>query len=257
MSIEAVFFDIDGTLIDENKLTADKTVYAINQLRENGIKVIFATGRSPRHIVDVQKMFGIHSFVCFNGSVGVCEGKRIFQHALNHGSLTRLITDATTKNNPMVFLNERGSYASSEADEQISASFNHLKEDHPEYRPNVWESEEIIQSFLYCSPEEQKMYEEEHEELKFTRWHTYAVDVNNHNMNKSVGIKSYLEYLNINPRNTAAFGDNLNDLEMLSYVGYGIAMGNAVDVAKEKADYVTKPLHENGIYFGLKHMGLI
>lgn len=257
MSIEVVFFDIDGTLIDENKRTATKTAEAINQLKENGTKVIFATGRSPRHIVDIQKMFQIDSFICFNGSIGVQEGDSIFHHALNHAHLTDLVENADANAHPMAFLNNLGTYANAKNDERIRASFQHLKEALPEYRPTVWKEEPIIQSFLYCLPEEQQQYEQDHPELKFTRWHKYAVDVNNHNMNKSIGIRSYLEYLDIDPKNAAAFGDNLNDLEMLSYVGYGVAMGNAIDAAKEKADFVTKPLHENGIYYGLKHLELI
>ncbi len=257
MSIEVVFFDIDGTLIDVNKRTASKTVEAINQLKENGTKVVIATGRSPRHIVDIQEMFNIDSFVCFNGSIGVNEGASIFHHALNHAHLTDLVNDTDVNSHPMAFLNNLGSYTNAENDNRIKVTFDHLKEEMPEYRPTVWKEEPIIQSFLYCSPDEQKYYEENHPELKFTRWHKYAMDVNNYDMNKSVGIRSYLEYLDIDPKNAAAFGDNLNDLEMLSYVGHGVAMGNAIDAAKEKADFVTKPLHDNGIYYGLKHLELI
>ena len=44
---------------------------------------------------------------------------------------------------------------------------------------------------------------------------------------------------------------------MLDFVGVGIAMGDGTDVAKEHANYVTKGLHEDGIYHALKHFGLI
>lgn len=54
-----------------------------------------------------------------------------------------------------------------------------------------------------------------------------------------------------------AFGDSINDVEMLKHVQHGIAMGNGTKAAKEAADYITAPLHEDGIYKGLEHFGLI
>ena len=44
---------------------------------------------------------------------------------------------------------------------------------------------------------------------------------------------------------------------MLEFAGVGVAMGDGTDVAKEHADYVTRGLHEDGIYHALKHFALI
>ena len=54
-----------------------------------------------------------------------------------------------------------------------------------------------------------------------------------------------------------AFGDGLNDIEMLGTVGHGIAMGNALDEVKKHAEFVTKDVDDSGILYGLKHMGLL
>ncbi|WP_106497768.1 HAD hydrolase family protein [Lentibacillus sp. Marseille-P4043] len=59
------------------------------------------------------------------------------------------------------------------------------------------------------------------------------------------------------PRNTFAFGDGLNDIEMLTEVGTGIAMGNGVSELKKVADYVTVDVDENGIVKGLQQFGLL
>ena len=56
---------------------------------------------------------------------------------------------------------------------------------------------------------------------------------------------------------TYAFGDSMNDLEILQEAGTGIAMGNAVPKLKEGADYVTDRIDENGIYNACKHFRLI
>jgi hydroxymethylpyrimidine pyrophosphatase-like HAD family hydrolase len=71
-------------------------------------------------------------------------------------------------------------------------------------------------------------------------------------MNKALGLKKLLDHLNLKPEEAAAFGDGLNDLELIESVGTGIAMGNAVDELKGKARYVTRSLHEGGIAFAVE-----
>ena len=74
---------------------------------------------------------------------------------------------------------------------------------------------------------------------------------------KASGIEKTCELLGIEKEDTYAFGDSINDVEMLKHVQHGIAMGNGTKAAKEAADYITAPLHEDGIYKGLEHFGLI
>ncbi len=54
-----------------------------------------------------------------------------------------------------------------------------------------------------------------------------------------------------------AFGDGVNDAEMLRFDGIGVAMGNAVEVTKEAADYITDSVDNDGILKALQHFGLI
>ena len=75
--------------------------------------------------------------------------------------------------------------------------------------------------------------------------------------NKATGIQKLLEHLHMDRKDTYAFGDSNNDLEMLEYVQYGIAMGNAYPDVLKKARYRTDTIQEQGIYKGLKKFGLI
>ena len=61
----------------------------------------------------------------------------------------------------------------------------------------------------------------------------------------------------IDREETMAFGDGENDMEMLRYVGIGVAMGNASDAVKAAADYVTDTVDDDGIEKALRHFGLI
>jgi hypothetical protein len=64
---------------------------------------------------------------------------------------------------------------------------------------------------------------------------------------KAKGIRKLVESLGMDMEDTVAFGDGRNDVEMLSEVGFGIAMGNGADEAKEVANYVTDDVDKNGI----------
>ncbi len=66
-----------------------------------------------------------------------------------------------------------------------------------------------------------------------------------------------IERLPFDISDTYAFGDGLNDLQMIEYVGTGVAMGNAVPELKEIADFVTKPVDEDGIAYAVKELGLL
>ena len=74
---------------------------------------------------------------------------------------------------------------------------------------------------------------------------------------KAEGIKKMLEILGIPREHVYAFGDALNDKEMLEFVGTGIAMGNAVQEIKDIADMVTKSVDQEGIKYGLEMVGLL
>jgi hypothetical protein len=64
-------------------------------------------------------------------------------------------------------------------------------------------------------------------------------------------------HLNLDINHIYAVGDSRNDLEMLTYAGCGIAMGNASKDAKEAADYITTDLWEDGIWNALEHFDLM
>ncbi|MDE6596860.1 MAG: HAD hydrolase family protein, partial [Oscillospiraceae bacterium] len=55
------------------------------------------------------------------------------------------------------------------------------------------------------------------------------------------------ERLCISAENIAAFGDDFNDVEMLKYCGTGVAMGNAVEEAKQAADFVCDTNDNDGL----------
>lgn len=89
------------------------------------------------------------------------------------------------------------------------------------------------------------------------RWHPTFCDISPIGGTKQLGIDKFLEYYGLDLKDTMAFGDGGNDMQMLQHVSLAVAMGNAGDELKSIADFVTKGVDDEGIAYALKHYGLI
>ncbi|PLT34365.1 Cof-type HAD-IIB family hydrolase [Bacillus sp. V5-8f] len=255
--MKIVFFDIDGTLLDHEKKLPSSTKAAIKQLQENEIFVAISTGRAPFMFENLREELGIHSFVSFNGQFVVFEGQAIYKNPLSREQLRKLHKDAEANNTPMVFMNETTMKATVQHDQRIETSLGSLQFPHPEKDESFYHDRDIFQSLLFCNEKEQSLYVGEYEKFRFIRWHEYSMDVLPRGGSKAEGIRKLIEKAGFAMEDVYAFGDGLNDIEMLESVGTGIAMGNAVDEVKKFADHVTGHVDNEGIYNGLKHFGLI
>lgn len=102
-----------------------------------------------------------------------------------------------------------------------------------------------------------KQYKDNFRDFDFVRWHPLSVDVLPKGGSKAKGIEKIVEKLNIPKERIYAFGDGLNDTEMLSTVNNSVAMGNAEEKVKHVAKYITESVENNGIEHGLKLVGLL
>jgi Cof subfamily protein (haloacid dehalogenase superfamily) len=252
-----VFFDIDGTLLDHEKKLPTSTKEAILQLKEGGVHVAIATGRAPFMFADLREELGIHSYVSFNGQYVVFEGEVIYQNPLEEKMLEQLLEHAHKNGHPLVFLDEKMMKASMENHDYIHASMESLKFTHPEYDPNYYKGRRIYQALLFCRQEEEHEYISAYQMFQFIRWHEVSTDVIPFGGSKAEGIKKMVNRLGISMKDVIAFGDGLNDIDMIQYVGTGIAMGNAKEEVKKAANLITKPVDEDGIAYGLKLVGLL
>ena len=84
-----------------------------------------------------------------------------------------------------------------------------------------------------------------------------SFDLTLKNESKAKGIKELAKALNVPVEDTIAFGDGRNDVEMLSEVGLGIAMGNAAKEAKDVAKFITKDIGDHGIVYAIEYFSLL
>ncbi|MBD2871336.1 Cof-type HAD-IIB family hydrolase [Paenibacillus arenilitoris] len=257
MGYKIVFFDIDGTLINEHKEIPDDTVKAIAELKERGVEPVIATGRAPYFIKPLAEKLGIESFVCLNGAYVVYKGRPLYKREIEKGSLEALVKRAAEHDHGLVFEGEHAFFADKEDHPFIVESVNSLKVDQPGYNPEFWKTDGIYQVFLHCESQDEHLYADLHRELKLIRWHPQAMDVLPAGGSKAQGIAALLKELGLTPADAVAFGDGLNDKEMLEAVGFGVAMGNSHPELLPFADFVTTHVDEQGIRNGLVEAGLL
>ncbi|MEK5105207.1 Cof-type HAD-IIB family hydrolase [Cytobacillus sp. FSL K6-0129] len=255
--MKIVFFDIDGTLLNKENVIPDSTKKAVKQLQENGIYVAIATGRAPFMFKHIREQLDIESFVSFNGQYVVFEGNVIYKNPLNKVQLRQLEKHTHKNGHPMVYLNEETMKSSVSHHPYIQESMDSLDFPHPEEDAIFYEKKEIYQALVFCKHEDESLYLDGYDDFGFVRWHRVSTDVVPTGGTKAEGIKEMIKRLNISMEDVYAFGDGLNDIEMLEASGVGVAMGNAFPEVKKVANMVTEHVDEDGIWKGLRRLELI
>ena len=252
-----VFFDIDGTLLDEDKVIPDSTKKAVRLLQEKGIHTVIATGRVPKMFYWIQQELNIDSYVSMNGQYVVFEGREVYSNPIDPNLLQSLSTMTSTNGHALAYCSHNDYKASERNHPFIESSFDSLMLPYPEVEHDFYKKSPIYQGHLYCDYQYEQLYVDRFPDFSFVKWHDFAYDILPKGVSKAVGIRKLLELLNISNSNSFAFGDGLNDLEMLAEAGTGVAMGNAVPEAKAAADIITTSSSHNGILNGLIQVGLL
>ena len=112
----------------------------------------------------------------------------------------------------------------------------------------------IYKAYIACTVENEGQIENL-QNVPFARYQDAYVFVEPDD--KSIGIKSILDYYHAPYEDAVVFGDNKNDLKMFRDEWTSIAMGNAIDELKERATFVTKDAVDDGIAYACKHFNWI
>lgn len=258
MTRKIIFFDIDGTLLDHDKQLPRSTKQAIQALKEKGHEVAIATGRAPFMFADLRKELNIQTFVSYNGQYVVLNNEVIYTNPLNKEALQSLTDVAVSNGHPIVYMDHEDMKANVYHHDYIVESIDTLKiEKFPTHDPHYFKERETYQSLLFCQEREEELYGEEFKQFDFVRWHPVSVDVVPAGGSKAKGIEKIIKKMGFEKDSIFAFGDGLNDVEMLKAIHNSVAMGNAHDLAKKAAKYITKSVDEDGILHGLRMVGLL
>lgn len=258
------FFDIDGTLIECNKgiySIQQTTRSALKQLQEQGDDVFLATGRCKCFILDGVMDYPFSGYVTCNGAYVEYKGKSIYKKVIPAEAIYKTQKLCQERNLSYYFEGNDFIYV-----------LNKSNPKHLEFKDNWGMKDEIIVDDFHIDEIEtyigmivvntkediQPMVEELSPYFDIQRHQTgFSFDLTLKGESKAKGIEELVKVLGKDMKDTIAFGDGRNDIEMLSSVGLGIAMGNGAIEAKEVADYVSDDVDKDGILKALHHFSLL
>lgn len=258
------FFDIDGTLIECNRgiySIQDSTRKALDQLKQQGDDVFLATGRCKCFIVDGVKEYPFSGYVTCNGAYVEYKGEVVYKKIIGEDAI--MATHKICQERNMAYYFEGNDYI---------YVLNKTNPKHIEFKNNWGMKDEVIVDdfkvedietyigmIVVNSTEDiEPMVEALSPYFDIQRHQSdFSFDLTLKGESKAKGICKLVQALDLKMESTVAFGDGRNDIEMLSEVGLGIAMGNAAIEAKHVADYITDDVDNDGILKALHHFSLL
>lgn len=244
--IKLIASDLDNTLLQNgSQMLTPRAIPLILRLAENGILFVAASGRQYPNLL---RLFGkaadSMAFICENGSFVTYQDNIIAKTGMEPSSTRLLIKDILAKEGCEVLISgERTSYVLPKTTQFLSHMQDTVK-NNVQIIHNLNEiPEEIIKVSVY-----EKEGIAKHAPYFLERFGTVAkctvsdlhwIDFVHPDVNKGTALSSLLAHLSIRPDEAAAFGDNYNDLEMLSLVGSGFVMENAAPEIKARFCHCT------------------
>lgn len=256
-----VFFDIDDTLyIKDERRIPDSTRQALAALRAQGIVTAIATGRTPAVLPDVIKQLieeaSIEILVCINGQYVCRNGQTLADFPMARETVAELSERLAARGIAVGRVSHGGINVSHETPALLQAMRDLgirysdvplAEDDAPTYQMLAFYPQQEAEAVAALLPEG----------IKTVRWHAQAVDLLDEAGSKARGIAAVLARLGLTMADAMAFGDGLNDLEMMQAVGFGVAMGNGAPELQAVADYVAPAAAEDGIARALRALQVI
>lgn len=265
-----VLSDLDGTLLNSEKRISERTVQAVRKLTEKGVIFVPATGRldvmakpylkAMKHVSIVIGCDGAMvrnvktGEILYENTLPADTCRRVFEicraSGLSYYVFTKDCLVGDDRKNERLKIHQKFNQTV-DPDEMIPIAFtedlDQFVEDHPVCK-------------IVASHEETKYLDLTAEIIRqgvlvdATRSGKKVLGIKAVGVSKAAAMEKLADSLQIRLEETAAFGDEVNDMEMLRKAGLGIAMENADDVVKKSADDTTVSNDEDGVAVKLEQL---
>ncbi|WP_245802968.1 HAD family hydrolase [Corynebacterium phocae] len=247
-----IALDMDGTLLDGNGQLPPEFPRVVKRAKQLGVTLAPASGRQ---LSTLEKMFpDMSTFIAENGTVVVHGGEIVGTTPLKNADVHAILQARESIEKPHMTVLCTPSMAYAEKDSPESARDELDKY----YKANTlvdsltdYADEEVIKIAIFCAegteefvaPVLYDVIDAQNVAISGQVW----VDCMPNNANKGVALEQLAEILSVDIAQTAAFGDFLNDYELLKSAGLAVAMENAHEKLKEIADRIAPPNTEYGV----------
>ena len=276
-----IFTDIDGTLFDHDTHSIpESALNAIIQAKKNGHKVFLSSGRSYSDMDECFKELPVDGMVLGCGGQIIINNQQIATTTMPKEIVLELV-DFLIKNKIgfslecvnniyiygyayemyrgwLKYMNNYIPFTDEELDEVLAKrntyKLDKIKEEDYEtvLKLSFFAKEkEVVEEYIETMPSCLFAYFDNMDKV------IHSGEFYMKEVNKASGMDKVLEYFNHPLEYTIALGDSLNDREMIEHASIGIAMENGQQALKDRADFVTKKVSEDGFAYALKKYNLI
>lgn len=254
-----VSFDLDMTLLNHHDFKIpDSALRALKKLRDH-FHIVLATGRDmdshfSRDFRDLVLPDGI---VHLNGTKVTVGDQLIYEHTMDKGLLERLLTFAQHNDYSIgVTIGNEDYYTHPEQVKEHDVM--RWGESGRQFLDPWLLMERDVRTLAYIGlPDKLERMKEAFTEMKFLLFAGgTGADVVEKGISKAKGLEILCSHFGTSLEAVYAFGDSMNDYEMIRDAGIGIAMGNAIEPIKEVADYITTAVDCDGIWNACMHFQL-
>lgn len=271
---KAVCLDLDGTLLDDDKKISDRSFLLLDNLIENGIEVIIATGRHFYMVSDFLRPLKRDIMVCANNGamsrfkesnklvnveyVSNCKFLEIYNKALECGMNPYIYVDSFVDGYHLAIKDgqpKKSHFEENIVDKKIAVdSVRYFSQIDVKSLETVLciafldQKERIDEFFEYFKDEEDLV-----KNMYFVPNGKKVLEFQSKKADKWIAITNYLKSKNISLSEVVSFGDEFNDKSMIKNSGMGFAMKNGIEELKSLTNNITEfTNNEDGVYFELK-----
>ncbi|AXJ94664.1 MULTISPECIES: Cof-type HAD-IIB family hydrolase [unclassified Sphingomonas] len=256
--IRLVVSDIDGTLVDKGKQLTPATADAVLRLEQAGVGFSVISARPRSGIMPIAQTLGIDApMAAFNGGIIFRRDGTVEEHHVVDPDVVRAVMDVATdaKVDTWVFADDRW-YASTDEGEHVAHERLASNQDPvvtTDFAPYLDHADKVTfvsddHDLLKSLADRCKSFADR---ATIVQSQVYYLDVTALAGNKGDGARALARAFDVPLDATVAIGDQFNDVPMLDIAGFSIAMGNAPDAVKAKADAVTRANDADGVAYAI------
>lgn len=258
--IKMIVSDVDGTLVDRTERIPQELVDIVKRCQDAGIIFALATGRTNELAAPFVEALGITGpCVEANGAYILKQGECLIEHGFSLEPVKEIVQLAHEIGLTVTLADTKVERATRVTDyvrehQEMGGRFKELLP----IESIDWENDRF-QKVMFMDEHEQgkierirNMLEPYSDTYWITRYSDRAVELGPKDCNKASGVRELAALMNVDMENVMACGDYWNDYEMVSQVGCGVAVGNAMDELKKVAKYVAESKYAYGVVEAIK-----